>query len=178
MSLKRRFNPFKKTYGLDEMEMLSFLGELLLFSDLTTDERALFLPHLHKRTYEKDEVVFLRNDPAHALYIVARGEVMLTLDQDEETEEIMRVDKGSIIGETSILKNKKRFVNAVVKSEKATLFVLPQVSIHDIFSSHAKIKVKMLEAVSNLYHDLNQDILKTYQNSHGFFYMSNVYNRK
>lgn len=120
----------------------------------------------------------MRNDPAHALYIVARGEVMLTLDQDEETEEIMRVDKGSIIGETSILKNKKRFVNAVVKSEKATLFVLPQVSIHDIFSSHAKIKVKMLEAVSNLYHDLNQDILKTYQNSHGFFYMSNVYNRK
>lgn len=176
--MKRRFNPFKKTYGLDEMEMLSFLGELILFSDLTTDERALFLPHLHRRTYEKDEVVFLRNDPAHALYILAKGEVMMTIDHEDEVEEIMRVDKGSIIGETSILKNKRRFVNAVVVSERASLFVLPQVSIHDIFSSHIKVKVKMLEAVSDLYHDLNQDILKTYQNSRGFFYMSNVYNRK
>lgn len=176
--MRRRFNPFKKTYGLDEMEMLSFLGELILFSDLTTDERALFLPHLHTRTYEKDEVVFLRNDPAHALYIVAKGEVVLTLDQEDDVEEIMRVDKGSIIGETSILKDKRRFVNAIVVSERATLFVLPQVSIYDIFSSNIKIKVKMLEAVSNLYHDLNQDILRTYQNSRGFFYMSNVYNRK
>ena len=176
--MKRRFNPFKKTYGLDEMEMLSFLGELILFSNLTTDERALFLPHLHKRNYEKDEVIFLRNDPAHALYIVVKGEVRLTIDHEDEVEEITRVDKGSVIGETSILKNKRRFVDAIVTSERATLFVLPQVSVHDIFSSHIKIKVKMLEAVSNLYHDLNQDILKTYQKSEGFFYMSNVYNHK
>lgn len=172
------FNPFKKTYALDEMEMLHFLGELIIFSGLTNDERALFLPHLHKRTYEKDEVVFLRNDPAHALYILVRGEVIMTIDQEDEIEEIMRVDKGSIIGETSILKNKKRLVNAVVVSESATMYVLPQVSIHDIFSSHIKVKVKMLEAVSNLYHDLNGNILKTYQNAKGFFYMSQVYNKK
>ena len=53
------FNPFKKTYETDEMEMLSILGDLVLFSSLTNDQRALFLPHLHKRTYEKKEVVFL-----------------------------------------------------------------------------------------------------------------------
>ena len=169
------FNPFKKTYETDEMAMLSYLGELILFSTLTNDERALFLPHLHKRIYNKNEIVFLRNDPAHALYILTEGEVQLTIDQDKSTEVITHLDKGSIFGETSILTGKKRLVNAVAVSESATMYVLPQVSIHDIFSSNLKVKVKMLEAVANLYHDVNGDILKTYQNSDGFFYMSHVY---
>lgn len=171
------FNPFKKTYETDEMEMLSFLSKLILFSELSEDERALFLPHLHKRTYEKKEVVFLRNDPAHALYILTDGEVELTLDQEKSSEMITHLDKGSIFGETSILKDKKRIVNAVTVSETATMYVLPQVSIHDIFNSNLKIKVKMLEAVASLYHDVNGDILKTYQNAEGFFYMANVYNK-
>lgn len=171
------FNPFKKTYETDEMEMLSFLSKLILFSELSEHERALFLPHLHKRTYEKKEIVFLRNDPAHALYILTDGEVELTLDQEKSSEMITHLDKGSIFGETSILKDKKRLVNAVTVSEKATMYVLPQISIHDIFNSNLKIKVKMLEAVASLYHDVNGDILKTYQKTEGFFYMANVYNK-
>ena len=171
------FNPFKKTYETDEMALLAYLGELILFSSLTNDQRALFLPHLHKRTYKKDEIVFLRNDPAHALYILTEGEAQLTLDQEDTIEVITHLDKGSIFGETAILTDKKRLVNAVVVSELATMYVLPQVSIHDVFSSNLKVKVKMLEAVANLYHDVNADILKTYQNSEGFFYMSHVYNK-
>ena len=172
------FNPFKKTYETDEMELLAYLSELILFSSLTNDQRALFLPHLHKRTYQKDEIVFLRNDPSHGLYILTEGEVKLTLDQEKNSEVIAHLDKGSIFGETSILVNKRRMVNAISVSEKSIIYVLPQVSIHDIFSSNLKVKVKMLEAVANLYHDVNEDILKTYQNSNGFFYMANVYNKK
>ncbi len=172
------FNPFKKTYESDEREMLDFLGKFILFSSLSNDQRALFLPHLHKRTYHQDEVVFLRNDPAHALYFLARGEVVLTLDNKQEVEVITRLDGGSIFGETCILKDKKRFTNAVCVSETATMYVLPQVSIHDIFSSNIKIKVTMLEAVANLYHDVNGQILKTYQKADGFFYMGDVYNTK
>ena len=172
------FNPFKKTYETDEQEMLAYLSELILFSDLTDDERALFLPHLHKRSYKKNEIIFLRNDPAHALYILTEGEIALTLDQEKTTEVISYLDKGSIFGETCILANKKRLANAVSVSEHSTMYVLPQVSIHDIFSSNLRIKVKMLEAVANLYHDVNGDILKAYQKSQGFFYMSQVYNTK
>lgn len=172
------FNPFKKTYETDEMELLAYLSELILFSSLTDDQCALFLPHLHKRTYQKDEIVFLRKDPSHALYILTEGEVVLTLDQEKNSEIITHLDKGSIFGETSILTDKKRMVNAISVSESSTMFVLPQVSIHDIFSSNLKVKVKMLEAVANLYHDVNGDILKTYQKSDGFFYMANVYNKK
>lgn len=172
------FNPFKKTYETDEQEILLYLSELILFSTLTQDQIALFLPHLHKRSYKKDEIIFLRNDPAHALYMLTDGEVALTLDQEKSTEVITYLDKGSIFGETCILVNKKRLANAVSVSETSTMYVLPQVSIHDIFSSNLNIKVKMLEAVANLYHDVNGDILKTYQNSQGFFYMSHVYNSK
>jgi len=172
------FNPFKKTYETDEQEMLSYLSEFILFSTLTQDQRALFLPHLHKRSYKKDEIIFLRNDPAHALYILTEGEVALTLDHEKNTEIITHLDKGSIFGETCMLVNKKRLVNAVSVSEISTMYVLPQVSIHDIFSSNINVKVNMLEAVANLYHDVNGDILKTYQNSQGFFYMSQVYNNE
>ena len=172
------FNPFKKTYETKEKEMLSYLSEMLLFSELTEDERALFLPHLHKRSYKKDEIIFLRNDPAHALYMLTEGEVVLTIDQEKSVEIITHLDKGSIFGETCILANKKRLANAVSVSDSSTMYVLPQVSIHDIFRSNIRVKVKMLEAVANLYHDVNGDILKTYQNSQGFFYMSHVYNRE
>jgi len=172
------FNPFKKTYEVDELKMLSFLDNLILFSSLTKDERALFLPHLHKRTYAKNEIVFLRNDPAHALYILTDGEVALTLDNDKSVEVITHLDSGSIFGETCILAEKKRLANAVSLSDNSTMYVLPQVSIQDIFASNIKIKVKMLEAVANLYHDVNGDILKTYQEAEGFFYMSNVYHHE
>ena len=53
------FNPFKKTYETDEQEMLAYLSELILFSDLTDDERALFLPHLHKRSIKRMKSFFL-----------------------------------------------------------------------------------------------------------------------
>jgi CRP/FNR family transcriptional regulator, cyclic AMP receptor protein len=60
-------NPFRKTYSVKELNIFRFLAKNALFAKLSKREMALFLPYLHVRRYERNEVVFFRNDPSRAL---------------------------------------------------------------------------------------------------------------
>ena len=55
---------------------------------------ALFLPHLHLRQYKNEEVVFFRNDPSNAFYIVKSGKVSLNIDVNNQFEVLMVLKSG------------------------------------------------------------------------------------
>ena len=64
------WNPFARKYSSQDKILMNFLRKMLLFSCLTDEELMVFLPNLYTRNYSKDEIVFFRNDPSQALYIV------------------------------------------------------------------------------------------------------------
>ena len=119
------FNPFKKKYSKKELELIAFLAQTRHFEKLDEDELALFLPCMYLRTYQQDEVVFFSGDPSHALYIINKGSVSLTIDVNDRFEKLADSHRGSIFGDNSLIEDAKRIYTTVVTSEKAQLFVIP-----------------------------------------------------
>lgn len=147
-----------------------------IFSTLSDKELSLFIPFLYEREYNENEVVFFRNDPAKALYIVMEGKIQVNVDLRENVEKLAYISAGQAFGESCILPNKTRVAHAIVVSDGALLQVIPQVSIFDIFEDSIEIKVKMMEQMADIYHEINRNMINSYKNSSGFFHLADVYN--
>ncbi|MEM9858544.1 MAG: Crp/Fnr family transcriptional regulator, partial [Bacteroidota bacterium] len=134
-----------------------------------------FLPYMHLRKYKKDEVVFFRGDPSQALYLVKKGRVSLNIDVSNSFENLTTVGPGTALGESCLVKDSNRLLNAIIISEDAEFYVISQDNIFDIFDSHPKIKMVMFEALAELYNDYNSKLFSAYKASGGFFNLSRVY---
>jgi CRP/FNR family transcriptional regulator, cyclic AMP receptor protein len=172
------FNPFKKTYTHHELMLFRFLSKVKLFEKLSFKELSRFVPDLHERAFKKDEVVFFRDDPSNALYIIKSGRVSLSIDINEKLEHLTEATSNMAFGDNSLLRNTRRIYNAIVVSEKANFYVIPKGSIMEIFSHHPEIKAKMLESLSELYNGYTENVFKTYKSSFGFFSLTEVYKER
>ncbi|QDH79322.1 cyclic nucleotide-binding domain-containing protein [Echinicola soli] len=168
-------NPFKRTYTEGELKIFEFLAKTQFFNHLKYAEMYRFLPAIHYRKYSKDEVVFFRNDPSQALYIVKGGVVSLNVDIRENFETIYKVREGVAFGENSLLDNAKRIYTAVVESEEAELMVIPNYAIKEIFDSSPKVKAKMLTSLATYYDNRNYQLFSSYRKSFGFFNLSQMF---
>jgi len=170
-------NPFKKTYSIKELNLFRSLSKVKPFEKLNYDEMALFLPYLHLRQYKNDEVVFFRNDPSNAFYIVKSGKVSLNIDVNNQFEVLMVQKAGGFFGHNAFLDISKRMYTAIVISEISELYVLPKVNIMEIFESRSLIRAKMMTSVSELYNEFNRNIFETYRSSLGFFNLSDAFQK-
>lgn len=168
-------NPFKKSYTSKELNTFRFLSRISLFERLNYKEMAHFLPYFYLREYKMDEVVFFRNDPGNALYLVKSGKVSINIDIEDEFELLSVIKSGGAFGESSLLSESNRVYTSIIYSERAELYVLPKVNIHEIFQGHPVIKTKMLESLTELLNDLMINLFKGYKSSLGLFNLSQVY---
>jgi CRP/FNR family transcriptional regulator, cyclic AMP receptor protein len=168
-------NPFKKTFTTEELTLFRFLSSVKLFESLSYNEMQQFLPYLYLRTYKADEAVFFRNDPSHALYLIKNGKVTLNIDIYDRFEELTVLQTSDHFGDNSLLDQTNRIYNAIVISESAEIYVIPQVNILSIFSQNVEIKAKMLEALATLYNSYTNNLFKAYKSSFGFFNLGQAY---
>lgn len=168
-------NPFKRKYTEGELKVFDFLSKTQFFNSLKYSEMQRFLSGIHYRKYQKDEVVFFRNDPSQALYIVKSGIVSLNVDIREDFETILKVRENTAFGENSLLDNAKRIYTAVVESEEAELMVIPNYTIKEIFDSSPKIKAKMITSLAKYYNSRNHQLFASYRKSFGFFNLSQMF---
>lgn len=168
-------NPFRKTYTSQELALFSFLSKVKLFELLSNEELNLFKSYLYLRKYKEDEVVFFRNDPSHAFYIVKSGRVSLNIDIKDKFEVLTIVSPGKGFGDNVLLENTKRIYSAVVVSEEAELYMIPQVNIHEIFSNHVHVRAKMFTSLADLYNGYTDNLFKAYKSSMNFFNLAQVY---
>ena len=168
-------NPFKKSYSSKELNMFRFLARVTLFEKLTYKEMALFVPLLHLRNFKQDDVVFFRNDPSYALYIIKHGRVSLDIDVHERMEPLTVIKSGQAFGDNSLLPKTRRIYNSLVISETADIYVLPQVNLLEVFAQHPEIKAKMLESLAEQYNSYTVNLFKAYKSSFGFFNLGHAY---
>ena len=168
-------NLFKKSYSRSETEKFDFLRQVKLFEELTNDQMAHFLPHLYLREYKSDEVIFFRDDPSHALYVLANGEVTLNIDIKDRFEELALLERGAAFGDNAVLEHTKRIYTAVASSEVASMFVIPQINILQIFEMKPLIKAKMLSSFSEIYNQYTKNLFEAYRTAYGFFDLKMVY---
>ncbi len=168
-------NPFKKSYTSKEINTFRFLSRIKLFERLDYKEMSNFLPYFYLREYKMDEVVFFRNDPGNALYLVKSGKVSINIDIEDEFELLNIIKSGGAFGESALLKESNRIYTSIVHSERSELYVLPKVNIHEIFESHPIIKTKMLESLTEAYDDFMVKLFRGYTSSLGLFNLSQIY---
>lgn len=133
------------------------------------------MPYFYLREYKMEEVVFFRNDPGNALYLVKSGKVSINIDVEEKFELLTIIKSGGAFGENALLAESNRIYTSIIHSERAELYVLPKVNIHEIFQGHPIIKTKMLESLSELYDDHIVNLFKGYKSSLGLFNLSQLY---
>ncbi len=171
----RLLNFFAKKYSHHERELFDFLRAGKLFTELTSDELVRFLPFLHEREYAQNEVVFFRNDPSQALYIIRHGEIRLTIDVQDNFEELITIDQKMSFGDDALLPKSSRNYNAICASESASLYVIPQINIFDIFEEDPRIQAKIMTAFARYYDNYLSAIFKVYRESFGFFDLGQAY---
>nr|WKN37089.1 cyclic nucleotide-binding domain-containing protein [Tunicatimonas sp. TK19036] len=167
-------NPFQRSFSEQELELITFLSKFQLFEQLTQEEMSTFFPYMYLRRYQENEVVFFRKDPSHALYLINSGKIALLIDQDQDFETLNVISAGQSFGNNSLLQSTLRPYSAIVRSVQAELYVIPHVNIQDIFSSHPKIKAKMMASLGEMYEAYLQDLFHVYRSAKGFFNLNQV----
>ena len=168
-------NLFNKTYSKQEEEFFSFLQQNKIFNLLSYSELEKIKPLLYLREYKENEVVFFRNDPSQAIYIVKKGKVTFSIDFPEGKEEMLTLEQGQIFGQNGIIEKSVRNYNAIVTSSNASIYVLPQQGILELFEKDEKLKSKVLSAFMTYYSNYVTEIFSTYRENLGFFEMNQVY---
>jgi len=169
------FNPFKKSFTDKEIIFFRYLSKIKLFEKLSYKEMSYFMPYFYLREYRNSEVVFFRNDPSNALYLVKSGKVSLALDVKNEFEKLTTFKSGNSFGENSLVQDASRVYSAIVTSERSELYVLPKVNIDEIFEGHLVVKAKMLESLCEMFNELNTKIAKNYVSNYGFFSLAQAH---
>lgn len=167
-------NPFQRSFSDQELELIAFLSKFQLFEQLTQEEMSVFFSYMYLRKYQENEVVFFRKDPSHALYLIKSGKVALLIDQDQDFETLNVISNEQSFGNNSLLKDCLRPYSAIVRSAQAELYVIPHVNIQDIFSSHPKIKAKLMSSLGEMYEEYLQDLFHVYRSAKGFFNLNQV----
>ncbi len=168
-------NLFKRSFSAEQIAIFEFLKTNRLFASLTDAELDLFLPYLHLRQYKQNEVIFFRNDPAQALYLVKEGKISIEVDIGDKFEPISHIGKTGSLGNSALLRYTKRTYNAFVLSPMAQLYVIPQVNIQSIFERKAIVQAKMLEALAENYNEMFYGLIRTYRTTQGFLEISEVF---
>lgn len=168
-------NPFSRSYTNEELGLFEFLQKNKLFAQLTRKELSEFLPHLYLRNYQHNEVIFFRNDPSQALYLIKTGTIALKVDVNDSFETFAHIQANASIGNNAFIEKTKRVYNAIVESESAQLYVIPQINILNIFDSHVRIKAKVFASLAEIYNSNTTNLMKAYQATSGFFDLSQVY---
>ena len=164
-----------KKYTEEEQDFFEFLRINKIFHSLSDNELDKIKPLLYKRDYVKDEVVFFRKDPSQAVYIMKSGKVNFMLDLDSSEEKIVTVRKGTLFGQNGIIEDTRRNYNAIVTSEKAEIYVIPQQSILELFSKDEQLKAKVMEKYTAYYASYVTKIFSSYRKNLGFFEINQVY---
>jgi len=170
-------NPFKKSYSNRELVLFRFLKSISLFEQLNFDQLAHFVPFMHLRVYKENEVVFFRGDPSQALYLLHKGEISLSIDIKDRFETIGNFEGGKSFGDNALVHESNRIYNAIVSSEKAQIYVIPQINLFEIFDHYPKIKAKVFESYVSQQNQFMSKLFSAYKSNFGFFDLGDAYGK-
>lgn len=141
----------------EHSEKVAFIRGLPLMSDLPLDEVAWIGSCLRQRSYEKDDVIFWKGDPATALYLVRKGRVkywVVTPEGNEKTETLF--GPGDFFGEEAILDGSNHSVTAQA-FEPTELFVLEKSGVDKLLAQQT-LGVRVMQILCQRLQDMRSQL--------------------
>ncbi len=168
---------FDKSKKSKKSLLIQILENNIYFSNLSYQEQKIFAPFMHKRTFEKDEILFFRSDPSNGIYILLEGEVdyIAKTNHDKNEECFKTFKKYDLIGENSFIGHNQRLATAVARKNGTNMYFLPTARIAQIFEEYPKIKGKILTTFAQIFERYQQNIFKLYIENLNFFELKDVF---
>jgi CRP-like cAMP-binding protein len=126
---------------------IKLLQSTVLFADLPESDLAELAQAAHILHLDADQVLFIKGDPGHQLFIVARGVIRISsnsIDGKETTLNLLR--DGQMFGEVALLDGQHRTANATAH-ETSDLLVLERRDLMSFLDRNPEAMRRMLVAV-------------------------------
>lgn len=133
-----------KLNGFDEVDGIEHLQKLPIFSQLTFDETSKLGAIASSEDITEGQVIIERNALGEALYVICKGEVLVTRggDGEDAKEEFGRLGVGEIFGEMSLVDD--MLTSAQVTATKpGKLLKLPRNEFQQILQDDIKLALKI-----------------------------------
>ncbi len=147
----------------------SELEEVLLsmppFKNLSNKNIKLLMKVLHNRIYAANEYVFFQGDPGIGLYLIIRGEILITEEMNGERFDLSLLTRGDFFGELALLDDEKRSASAIALKD-SQLAVIFKPDLDEFVETHSKDGIQILRGISQIVatrlRNLNQDYFTLY----------------
>lgn len=126
---------------------IKLLQSAVLFADLPESDLAELAQAAHFLHLDANQVLFIKGDPGHQLFIVMRGVIRISsnsIDGKETTLNLLR--DGQIFGEVALLDGQNRTANATAH-ETSDLLVLERRDLMTFLDRNPEAMRRMLVAV-------------------------------
>ena len=94
------------------------LKQIPVFQGLSTRELSAIENILHRREYQKGEIIFKENTPGLGMYIILEGKVSISgRNTNNQTVNFANLETGDFFGEVSLIDESFRSANATSETE-------------------------------------------------------------
>lgn len=157
-------NLFKTPTKKDDLE--NVLLSMPPFEKLEPKYFKILFKLIHYRAYTANEYIFMQNDPGIGLYLIIKGEVLITEEtEDGERFDLANLGRGDFFGELALLDEETRSASAIALKD-SQLAVLFKPDLDEFVETHPKEGIKILRGMSQIIatrlRNLNHDYLSLY----------------
>lgn len=156
-------NLFKAPAKKDELEEV--LISMPPFKNLGNKPLRTLIKLIHNRAYTANEYVFYQSDPGIALYVIIKGEILITEETDGDRFDLATLSRGDFFGELALLDEEKRSASAVAMKD-SQIAVIFKPDLDEFVETYPKEGIKILRGISQIVatrlRNLNQDYFMLY----------------
>jgi CRP-like cAMP-binding protein len=123
---------------------------------------------INNRIYTAKEYIFFQGDPGIGLYLIIRGEILITEEIDRERFDLAMLTRGDFFGELALLDEEKRSASAIALKD-SQLAVIFKPDLDEFVETYSKEGIQILRGISQIVatrlRNLNQDYFTLYNKS-------------
>lgn len=135
---------------MTDIQIIEFIRQIQLFSELTESEMAIFSGAFQVKTYKTGEHLFKQNTNRESVYVIFSGEVELYIKMPHgEEKRIAYFDRFDFLGEGALLDNSPHSTNARVIND-LTALVITRNEFEPVFAKNPNIAVNVYKSLSTV----------------------------
>ena len=129
---------------MDANRVAEYLEFSPIFAPLSPSERLALASRMHARHFDRNEVIFHRDDAAGHVYLVATGTVKISVEEENGHEVVIALIRGGdVFGELALFDEGQRSASATALTE-TTAFTLASKDFSDVLKNNATAMWQLL----------------------------------
>lgn len=131
-------NIFRQT---DDESVHALLRDVPLFGDLSQRELSAVQSILHRREYDRDEVLFRQGNPGVGMYIIQEGTIEILYEPTDSV--LAELADGDFFGELALLNETPRSATAIARTD-SVLYGLFRPDLLELVERDSSLGVQIL----------------------------------